>query len=48
MGLPALFRTASVPLPFVTEIDHLANVVLHVSGALHDHVEAVLGNRADT
>src|ERR1039457_4870260 len=41
-------QTASVPLPFVTEIDNLADVVLHVSGSLHEHVEAVLGNLADT
>ncbi len=30
-----------LPLPLVAEIDHLADVVLHMGGALDDHVEAV-------
>jgi hypothetical protein len=37
----ASFQTTRLLLPLVAEINHLADVVLHVGGALHDHVEAV-------
>jgi hypothetical protein len=46
-GVLALFPTrARLPLPLVGQINHLADVMLHVSGALYDHVEAVLGGGA--
>ncbi len=32
---------------FVAEINHLADVVLHVGGALHGHVEAIAAVGAD-
>lgn len=44
MGLLDLLGIcAGLPIPLVGQIDHLADVVLYVSGALYDHVEAVLG-----
>jgi len=39
----ALRRCSGLPLPFVIEIDHLANVVLNVSAANHHYVEASFG-----
>ena len=48
MGLLDLFGiSAGLPIPLVLQIDHLADVVLYVSGALHDHGEAVLGGGPD-
>src|SRR5579864_999692 len=34
-------------LPPVAEVDHLSDVMLHVGGALHNHVEAVFTVCAD-
>jgi len=34
-------RLLTLSLPFVAEINHLADMMLHVSGALHDHVETI-------
>jgi len=39
-------RSATLPLPLVPQIDHLPDVMLHVRGTLHDHVQAVRGVRA--
>jgi hypothetical protein len=36
-----------LPLEFVFEIDHLANVVLHVSSALQNHFKAIPGIGTD-
>src|SRR5580704_12637267 len=38
--------TLFLPLQFVSQVDHLADVVLHVGGALHDHIKAGCGIRA--
>jgi hypothetical protein len=34
-------------LPFMSEINHLADVVLDVRRALHDHVESIAAVRSD-
>ena len=47
-GLSVLFGTgARLPIPLIREVDHLAYVMLHVRGTLHDHIEAVRGVRAN-
>src|SRR5579872_391035 len=40
-------RLSTLSLPFVAEVNHLAEVMLHVSGALHDHVETITAICAD-
>lgn len=37
---------ATLSPPFVPQVDHLSDVMLHVRGALHDHVQPVRGVRA--
>ena len=37
----AIWAAGGLFVPFVTKINHLADVVLHVGGALHDHVKPI-------